>query len=105
MNLENKNVFNIFVVSTKFSTYLWELCVCVCVCSVMSDSFCEPLCPWDFPGKSTGVGCHFLLQGVFSTQGLNRHPLCPLHWQANSVPLAPPGNPLMGVTDALRAAE
>ena len=20
------------------------------------------LCPWDFPGKSTGVGCHFLLQ-------------------------------------------
>ena len=21
------------------------------------------LCPWDFPGKNTGVGCHFLLQG------------------------------------------
>ena len=21
--------------------------------------------PWDFPGKSTGVGCHFLLQGIF----------------------------------------
>ena len=29
------------------------------------------LCPWDFPGKNTGVGCHFLLQGIFSTQGLN----------------------------------
>ena len=29
------------------------------------------LCPWDFPGKSTGVGCHFLLQGIFPTQGLN----------------------------------
>ena len=27
--------------------------------------------PWDFPGKSTGVGCHFLLQGIFPTQGLN----------------------------------
>ena len=27
------------------------------------------LCPWDFPGKSTGVGCHFLLQGIFLTQG------------------------------------
>ena len=26
--------------------------------------------PWDFPGKSTGVGCHFLLQGIFLTQGL-----------------------------------
>ena len=25
--------------------------------------------PWDFPGKSTGVGCHFLLQGLFPTQG------------------------------------
>ena len=27
--------------------------------------------PWNFPGKSTGVGCHFLLQGIFPTQGLN----------------------------------
>ena len=29
------------------------------------------LCPWDFPGKNTGVGCHFLLQVIFPTQGLN----------------------------------
>ena len=28
--------------------------------------------PWTFPGKSTGVGCHFLLQGIFPTQGSNR---------------------------------
>ena len=27
--------------------------------------------PQDFPGKNTGVGCHFLLQEVFLTQGLN----------------------------------
>ena len=27
--------------------------------------------PWNFPGKSTGVGCHFLLQRIFPTQGLN----------------------------------
>ena len=26
---------------------------------------------WDFPGESTGVGCHFLLQGIFPTQGSN----------------------------------
>ena len=26
------------------------------------------LCPWDFLGKSTGVGCHFLLQGIFPTE-------------------------------------
>ena len=24
---------------------------------------------WDFPGKNTGVGCHFFLQGIFPTQG------------------------------------
>ena len=28
-------------------------------------------CPWDFPGKDTGVGCHFLLLGIFLTQGSN----------------------------------
>ena len=27
------------------------------------------LCPWDFPGNSTGLDCHFLLQGIFPTQG------------------------------------
>ena len=27
------------------------------------------LCPWDSPGKSTGVGCHILLQRIFPTQG------------------------------------
>ena len=31
------------------------------------------LCPWDFPDKSIGVGCHFLLQGIFPTQGSNSH--------------------------------
>ena len=27
--------------------------------------------PWDFPGKDIGVGCHFLLQGIFPTEALN----------------------------------
>ena len=31
------------------------------------------LCPWDFSGKNTGVGCHFLLQGIIPTQGSNLH--------------------------------
>ena len=36
-------------------------------CSIVSDSFhgLQPtrlLCPWDFPGRNTGGGCHFLLQ-------------------------------------------
>ena len=29
------------------------------------------LCPWDFTGKNTGVGCHFLLQGIFPAQESN----------------------------------
>ena len=29
------------------------------------------LCSWDFTGKNTGVGCHFLLQEIFLTQGSN----------------------------------
>ena len=29
------------------------------------------LCPWDFPSKNTGVGCHSLLLGIFPTQGSN----------------------------------
>ena len=29
------------------------------------------LCPWDSPGKNTGVGFHFLLQGIFPTQESN----------------------------------
>ena len=29
------------------------------------------LCPWDSPGKNTGVGCHFLLQGIFLIQWSN----------------------------------
>ena len=68
-------------------------------CSVMSD--CLPprklqparlLYPWDFPGKNIGVGCHFLYQGTFSTQGSNPSLL---HWQANSFTTEPPGKTLL----------
>ena len=51
----------------------------------------RPPCPWDSPGKNTGVGCHVLLQGIFLTQGSNPRLLRLLHWQAGSFPLAPPG--------------
>ena len=56
--------------------------------------FCDPtklLCPWHSPGRNTAVGCHFLLQGNFLTQGSNSCLLCLLHWQACSLSLAPPG--------------
>ena len=64
--------------------------ICLLRHSVVSD-FATPglqptrlLCPWDSPGKNTGVGCHFLLQGIFPTQGWNLHLLCLLLWQADS---------------------
>ena len=54
------------------------------------------LCPWDSPGRTTGVGCNFLLQGIFPTQGSNLSLLHLLHWQAGSLPLAPPYDRRLG---------
>ena len=51
------------------------------------------LCPWDSLGKNTRVGCHALLQGISPTQGLNPCLFRLLHWQAGSLPTAPPGKP------------
>ena len=72
----------------------------VCVgCSVVSDSSrphgLRPtgLCPWDFPGKDTGVGCHFLLQGLFPTQGLN---LGLLQFKHKLYDLSNSGSPVAG---------
>ena len=45
------------------------------------------------PRKNTGVGCHFLLQGIFSAQGSNPCLLCLLHQQVDSLPLASPVKP------------
>ena len=78
-----EGVFNLYV------GCLW------CWCSVVSDCLqsrgLKPprlLFPWDFPGKNTGVSCHFFLQGIFPTQGLT-HLFELLHWQADSLPLEP----------------
>ena len=86
--------------------FCWVLgCVHVCLvaqlCLTLQPHGLQParlLCPWDFPGKNTGVGCHFLLQGIFPTQGLNLCLLHLLHWQVilyhwatlGSLPLAIP---------------
>ena len=68
-----------FLPRSKLLTRTQSLCESESVsCSVMLDSLrphgLHPgrlLCPWDSPGKNTGVGCHFLLQQIFLTQGLN----------------------------------
>ena len=68
---------------------------CSALCDPMQPS--RLLCPWDSPGKNTGVGCHFLLQGIFPTQGSNLSLLCLLPWQVGSLPLAPPGKSIQGL--------
>ena len=40
--------------------------------------------PWNFLDKNTGMGCHFLLQGIFLTQESNLCLLGLLHWQVDS---------------------
>ena len=48
------------------------------------------LCSWNSPGKNTRMGCHFLLQGIFPTQGLT---LCLLYCK-QTLPSEPPGKPI-----------
>ena len=64
----------------------------LCVRSVVSNSLwpqglqsARLLCPWVYPSKNTGVGCHFLLQGISLTQGWNPRLLHLLHRQVDSL--------------------
>ena len=78
-------------------------CICFNLLAVVDQLlkwrlFCDPkdcsllgsLCSWDFPDKNTGVGYHFLLQGIFPTQGSKPRLL---DWQADSLPLSHQGSP------------
>ena len=83
--------------------YLYELhlsvALSVCVsCSVASDSLwhhglwpAKLLCSWNSPGKNTGVGSLFLLQGIFPTQGLSP---CLLHCRQILYCLSSQGSPI-----------
>ena len=57
--------------------------VCLTLCDPMDCS----LCPWNSPGKNTGVSSHSLLQRIFPNQRLNPS----LHIAADSLPSEPPG--------------
>ena len=96
------------IVQVRIQEYITiSSCACMLTHSVMSKSF-QPhglqaarlLCSRDCPGKNTGVHCHFLLQGLFPTQGSNQHLLCflllcLLHGQADSLPLSHLGSSLL----------
>ena len=103
-----RNRTGVSSIAGRFFTYwAWRkpnVCVCVCVCVCMQVQV-SPV--WLFvilwtvalqaplsmglSRQNTGVGFHYLLQGIFPTQGSNLHPLCLLNWQVGSLPLEPPG--------------
>ena len=98
--------FSTTVPSGKPKFGLWPnylpdgVCVYVCVCALSQVQLFKtprtiahkaPLTQ-DFPGKNTGVCCHFFLQGIFLTQGWNP---CLLHWQADSLQLSHQGSPTL----------
>ena len=82
-HLPLSNIFSIFVYIGKGRK----------VKSLRHPTLCDPmdskptrlLCPWDFPGKSTGVGSHSHLHGIFLIQGLN---LSLLHCRPILLPLS-----------------
>ena len=74
-------------VSASVSQLCYLQCCC---CRLVPKSYltpCDPVicsppgCPWNYPDENTGVGYHFLLQGIFPTRGSN---LCLLPFQADS---------------------
>ena len=65
---------------------------CLILCNPLESNLPGILCLWDFPSKNTGVGCHFLLQGIFLTQGSN---LCLLIWQMDSLLQRHHGSPYL----------
>ena len=75
--------------------YIWDL---FCISQKVMSTLLQPrgpwparlLCPGSFPGKDITVGCHFLLQGIFLTQGSN--PCLPCG-QLDSLPLSYQGSP------------
>ena len=100
---------NHFVVTFLINLIPFPIPTCTGLCTValiVSDSSqpmgcitSQVLCQWDFLGKHTGMGCHFLLQGIFPTQGSN---LCLLLLNGRrTLLLAPPGKPTKPCVSAL----
>ena len=85
-NIVFRNNLSIYLFMQSILNYL---CVCVQSCLTLHHPMdCSP--PGSTvhgisPGKSTELGCRFLLQGIFLTQGLNPCLLRLLYWQAYSL--------------------
>ena len=69
-----------YVFLDLFCMYTYVSYICCCSVTKLCPTHWDPMdcstsgvcansCPWGFPSKNSGVGCHFLLQGNLSTQG------------------------------------
>ena len=76
----------------NYSLYLHaQSCLMLC-----DPKVCSPPV-WKFSGKNIEGGCHFLLQGIFLTQGSKPRLLCLLHWQGDFFTTEPPGKLIVTV--------
>ena len=87
--------------------YLGSFCVCGCAQSCLTLRHhrllaASLLCLWNFPGKNTGMGCHFLLQRILPTQGLNPWSLHLMHWQVDSLLLHSLGSPQVAYYETVK---
>ena len=84
-----------------FSLSPFSIMLCMYTCTQLCPTLfwthgllpARPLSPWNFPGKNTGMGCYFLLQGIFLTQRSN-----PCLLQADSLSPCHLGSPKYNVS-------
>ena len=74
-------------------TYVSMRKLCLTLCNSMDCNPTRLLCPWNFPGKNTGVGCLFLLQGIFSPQENEPMSLVSSALAGGFLTIVPPGKP------------
>ena len=88
------HIYTLIHTCTQYINIYTDTCLVVHLCPTLCNPMdcSSPGCSVHgiFPGKNTGVDCHFLLQGTFRTQGLDP---CLLPWQVDSLPLSHLGIP------------
>jgi len=80
-------------------------CCCCCQVAQSCPTLCDPIdgsplgsCPWDSPGKNTGVGCHFLLQCMRVKSESEVVQSCPT--LSDPMDCSPPGSSVHGIFQA-----
>ena len=93
---------------SNFHDHDVTMCVCASAHSVVFNSWkayglwpARLLCPWDSPGKNTGMDYHCLLQGIFLTHGSNLHLLTSPALAGRFITTEPPGKPKITLAESV----